>query len=71
MIRLISGDFCSRCHMIAPLLKSYAENNGLTFEEVNINEANPEDIEGASMLPVIYFWDERVEYDDALAKVTK
>ena len=56
--------------MIAPLLKKYAEVNWLSFEEKDINNATPEEIEGASMLPVIYFWDERVEYDDALAKVS-
>ena len=54
-IKIISWEFCSRCHMIAPLLKKYAEDNGYSFLE--------------TMLPAIYFWDERVEYDDALAKV--
>lgn len=55
--------------MIAPLLKKYAEANGLSFIETDIKNASPEEIEWATMLPVIYFWDERVEYDDALAKV--
>ena len=70
-IKIITGEFCSRCHMIAPLLKKYAEENGMSFIEKDIKNANQEEIEGASMLPVIYFWDERVEYDDALAKVMK
>jgi hypothetical protein len=41
----------------------------MSFEEKDINNATPEEIEGASMLPVIYFWGERVEYDEALKKV--
>lgn len=57
--------------MISPLLKKYAEENWLSFIEKDIKNANPDEIEGASMLPVIYFWDERIEYDDALAKVMK
>lgn len=69
MIKLISWQFCSRCHMIAPLLKKYAEQNWLEYIEKDINEASQEEIEWASMLPVIYFWDERIEYDDALAKI--
>ena len=68
-IKLISGEFCSRCHLIAPLLKKYAEENNLSFIEIDINNANPEEIEWATMLPIIYFWDDRIEYDDALAKV--
>lgn len=71
MIRLISGEFCSRCHMIAPLLKSYAENNGLTFEEVNINEASPEDIEGETMLPIIIWDGKHIPYEETLQKITQ
>lgn len=69
-IKIITGEFCSRCHLISPLLKKYAEANSYSFEEKDVREATPEEIEGATMLPVIYFWDERVEYDDALAKVS-
>lgn len=68
-IKLISWEFCSRCHMIAPLLQKYAEKNGYTFLQKDINNATQEEIEWASMLPVIYFWDKRIEYDDALAKI--
>ena len=68
-IKIISGEFCSRCHLITPLLKKYAEKNNLSFIEIDINNASPEEIEWATMLPIIYFWDERIEYDDALAKV--
>lgn len=70
-IKLISNEFCSRCHLISPLLKKYAEENNMSFEEVDINNATPEEIEGATMLPIIT-WDwEKIEYDDALAKVMK
>lgn len=55
--------------MIAPLLKKYAEANWYSFIEKDIANANPDEIEWAAMLPVIYFWSERIEYDDALAKV--
>ena len=68
-IKLISGEFCSRCHMISPLLKKYAEKNGYDYMEKDIKLATSEEIEWATMLPVIYFWNERIEYDDALAKV--
>lgn len=56
--------------MISPLLKQYAEKNGYGFEEKDIKVASAEEIEWASMLPVIYFWEDRVEYDEALAKVS-
>lgn len=56
--------------MIAPLLKKYAEEHWVSFIEKDINNASPEEIEGASMLPVIYFWDERVEFDDAFARIS-
>lgn len=57
--------------MIAPLLKSYAENNGLTFEEVNINDADPADIEGATQLPVIIRNGKHMDYDETLQKITQ
>lgn len=69
MIKIITGQFCSRCHMIAPMLKKYAEKSWLDYIEKDINEASPEEIEWATQLPVIYFWEDRVEYDDALAKI--
>lgn len=56
--------------MIAPLLKQYAEKNGLSFIQKDVNNATPEELEGASMLPVIYFWNDRVEFDDAFARVS-
>lgn len=57
--------------MIAPLLKKYAEQNNVSFIEKDIKNANPDEIEWATMLPVIYFWDERVEFDDAFARISQ
>lgn len=70
-IKLISGEFCSRCHMIKPLLEKYAEKNGYTFIEKDSSLATPEEIEWASMLPVIWFWDERLELDDVIARISE
>lgn len=68
-VKLISWVNCMRCKFIEPHLKARAEKNGYTFEEKDVNEASPEEIEWATQLPVIYFWEDRVEYDDALAKI--
>lgn len=57
--------------MIAPLLKKYAEKKWLDYIEKDVNDASPEELEWASMLPVIFFWDERIEYEDALAKINE
>lgn len=70
-IKLISGEFCSRCHLIAPLLKKYAENNGLAFEEINVNDANPEDLEWEAMLPVIIRDGKHISYEETLQKITQ
>lgn len=71
MIKIITGEFCSRCHLISPLLKKYAEENNMSFEEKDIHNAEPEEIEWATQLPVIYFWNDRIDYDEALAKIMK
>lgn len=65
-IKLITGEFCSRCHMIAPLLQKYAEKNWYELEIKDVKEATPEELEWASMLPVIWFGNEVKEYDDVL-----
>lgn len=56
--------------MIAPLLKKYAEEHNVSFIEKDIKNANPDEIEGATQLPIIYFGDERVEFDDAFARIS-
>lgn len=68
-ITIVTWPVCGRCHIIKPLLEKYAEKNWYEFEEVDVNSASPELIEWASMLPVIYFWDERIEFEDAMSKV--
>ncbi len=55
--------------MIEPLLYKYAETNGIEFIHKDVNDATPEEIEWAGQLPVIFFWDERVEFDEALARI--
>lgn len=70
MIKLISGQFCSRCHMIAPLLKKYAEKEWLDYIEKDINEATPEEIGEATSLPVVWFDDKQMGYDEVLAIIT-
>lgn len=56
--------------MIAPLLSLYAEKNWYDFLAKDVNDATPEEIDGATQLPVIYFGDERVEFDDAFARIS-
>jgi len=65
-IKLISGEFCSRCHLISPLLKKYAESNWYEFEEKDIKLATPEEIWDSTMLPIIWFGDIKKEYDEVL-----
>lgn len=52
--------------MIAPLLQKYTEKNWCELEIKDVKEATPEELEWASMLPVIWFGDEVKEYDDVL-----
>lgn len=56
--------------MIAPLLKKYTEENGMSFIEKDIKNATPEEIEWASMLPVIRMDDKQVDYDEVLAMIS-
>lgn len=69
-VKLISGQFCSRCHMISPLLKKWCEDNWHTYLEKDIQNVTPEEIEWASMLPVIRMDDKQVDYDEALAMIS-
>lgn len=59
-----------RCKFIEPHLQSRAEKNGYEFEEKDINDASPSEIEWASSLPVIWFDDKQIEYDEALAVIS-
>ena len=69
-IKIITWEFCSRCHMISPLLKKYAEENNISFIEKDIQNATQEEIEWASMLPVIRIDDKQVDYDEVLAMIS-
>lgn len=71
MITLISGPTCMRCHFIKPHLEKYANDNWLAFEEIDISNATPEQIEGATMLPVIWINGEQVEYEKCVEMITK
>lgn len=69
-IKIITGEFCSRCHMIAPLLKKYAEEHKMSFIEKDIKNASHEETDGASMLPIIFFGDERVDFEEAFKRIS-
>ena len=56
--------------MIAPLLKKYAEKEWLDYIEKDINEATPEEIGEATSLPVVWFDDKQMGYDEVLAIIT-
>lgn len=57
--------------MIAPLLKKYANEHNVSFIEKDIKNASQEETEGAAMLPIIYFWDERVDFEEAYARISQ
>lgn len=60
-----------RCHFIKPHLEKYANDNWLAFEEIDISKATPEQIEGATMLPVIWIDWEQIEYEKCVDMITK
>lgn len=70
-IILISWPTCVRCHAIKPFLERYAERKWYEFEEIEAEKASPELIEWASMLPIIYFWDERIEFEEAMSRIAE
>lgn len=56
--------------MIAPLLKKYAEEHKMSFIEKDIKNASHEETDGASMLPIIFFGDERVDFEEAFKRIS-
>lgn len=68
--RLVSWAFCSRCHMIQPLIKKFCEENWYEFEEVDVNNAAPALLEWATQLPVIWEDDKQIPFEDMLAKIS-
>ena len=69
-ILMICGETCVKCKFLKPHLEARAQGNGILFEEKDINEAIPSEIEWASSLPVIWFDDKQIEYDEALAIIS-
>lgn len=69
-ILMICGETCVKCKFLKPHLEARAQGNGILFEEKDINEAIPSEIEWASSLPVIWIDDKQIEYDEALAMVS-
>jgi hypothetical protein len=53
------------------LLKKYAEEHNVSFIEKDIKNAAHEETEWAGMLPIIFFWDERVEFEEAFKRITE
>lgn len=70
-IKIITGEFCSRCHMISPLLKRYAEEHNMSFIEKDVKNASQKELGDATMLPIIYFWDEMVSFEDAFQRINE
>lgn len=71
MIKLITGTFCGRCHTLQPILEQYCKNNNLKLEVIDVNEATPEDLGDATMLPVIIRNGKHMDYDETLQKITQ
>lgn len=69
-ILMICGETCIKCKFLKPHLETRAQKNGILFEDKDINEATPSEIEWASSLPVIWFDDKQKEYDEALAIIS-
>lgn len=69
-VKLISGEFCSRCHLLAPLLKQWCEKNWHSYEEKDVKETTQEELWDATMLPIIRFDNEKKEYDDVLKEIS-
>ena len=70
-IKLITGEFCSRCHMLLPLLRDYAKKNWYGFVEKDVKNASQEELWDATQLPVIWFGNEMKDYDEVLWLIQK
>lgn len=68
-VRLISWESCNKCKFIHPHLQKRCEKNGHEFIDKDINEATQEEIWDAMSLPIIWFDDEQLDYDNVLAKI--
>lgn len=70
-ILLISGETCNRCKFLKPHLERYCEKHWWEFEEKDVNDASPEEIEWATMLPVIWVDWQQMDYDKAVEMIAK
>lgn len=67
---MISNSVCTRCKFLEPHLKNYAEKNGFSFEEKDISQATEIEIGDSTSLPIIWLWDKKLTYDEALSLIT-
>ena len=70
-VLFISGPLCSRCHTLKPYLEKYCEEKWYELIEKDVASATPEEIWEATMLPVVWMWDEQMDYDKVLETITK
>lgn len=68
---MICGESCMKCTFLKPHLKAYADKNNIPFEEKDINNATPSEIEWATSLPVVWFDDKQMDYDEVLAIISE
>lgn len=71
MIKLVTWQFCGRCHTLQPILEQYCKNNNLELEVIDVNEATPEELGDATMLPIIIRNGKHMDYDETLQKITQ
>ena len=57
--------------MISPLLKRYAEEHNMSFIEKDVKNASQKELGDATMLPIIYFWNEMVSFEDAFQRINE
>lgn len=69
-IKMITGQFCWRCHTLKPHLEKFCEENNYELEIKDINNTIPEEIGNATMLPIIRWDNEQIEYDEVLKRIS-
>lgn len=69
-IKMITGQFCGRCHTLKPHLEKFCEENNYELEIKDINETSPEEIGSATMLPIIRWGDNQIDYDEVLNRIS-
>lgn len=70
IIKLISWANCYRCRAIEWFLKNRCEKQWYEFEEKDISQASPEEIEWAAALPVIWIDWEQIDYDNIITMLS-